>query len=323
MPVTYASLKNKDIDVFLGNWMPTMEADIEPYRDDRLGRDDRRRTSRAPSTRSRCRTTPADAGLKDFADIAKFKDKLDGKIYGIEPGNDGNRLILDMIAKPTSSASAGFELVESSEQACWPQAERAEKSSEWIVFLGWEPHPMNATIKMTYLDRRRRRLRPELRRRHGLHQRARRLLDDARTSASSLTNLKFTLPMENEIMGAILDDGEDAERGRGRVAEGQSRRARRLARRRHHLRRRRRGRGGQDALGADADSAKTAARRTAPSRRRDARQVPRMDLDRTDREHKIPVGAVGQGVLRLADRPTPTGFFDGLADGARLAASTA
>ena len=28
VPVTYASMKNKDIDVFLGNWMPTMEADI-------------------------------------------------------------------------------------------------------------------------------------------------------------------------------------------------------------------------------------------------------------------------------------------------------
>ncbi len=28
VPVTYTSLKNGDIDVFLGNWMPTMEADI-------------------------------------------------------------------------------------------------------------------------------------------------------------------------------------------------------------------------------------------------------------------------------------------------------
>ena len=41
----------------------------------------------------------ADEGLKDFADIAKFKDQLDGKIYGIEPGNDGNRLIHEMIDK--------------------------------------------------------------------------------------------------------------------------------------------------------------------------------------------------------------------------------
>ena len=34
MPVTYASLKNKDIDVFLGNWMPSMAADVKPFTDD-------------------------------------------------------------------------------------------------------------------------------------------------------------------------------------------------------------------------------------------------------------------------------------------------
>ena len=28
VPVTFASMQNKDIDVFLGNWMPTQEADI-------------------------------------------------------------------------------------------------------------------------------------------------------------------------------------------------------------------------------------------------------------------------------------------------------
>ena len=34
VPVTYASMKNKDIDVFLGNWMPSMENDIKAYRED-------------------------------------------------------------------------------------------------------------------------------------------------------------------------------------------------------------------------------------------------------------------------------------------------
>src|SRR5690349_25041172 len=33
VPVTYTSLKNKDIDVFLGNWMPTQAADRKPYED--------------------------------------------------------------------------------------------------------------------------------------------------------------------------------------------------------------------------------------------------------------------------------------------------
>ena len=56
-----------------------------------------------------------DQGLKDFADIAKFKDQLDGQIYGIEPGNDGNRLIQKMIDE-NQFGLGGFELVESSEQ---------------------------------------------------------------------------------------------------------------------------------------------------------------------------------------------------------------
>ena len=56
-----------------------------------------------------------DKGLKDFADIAKFKDSLQGKIYGIEPGNDGNRLVLDLI-KDDKFGLKDFQLVESSEQ---------------------------------------------------------------------------------------------------------------------------------------------------------------------------------------------------------------
>lgn len=32
VPVTYSSMANGDIDVFLGNWMPTMEGDIAQYR---------------------------------------------------------------------------------------------------------------------------------------------------------------------------------------------------------------------------------------------------------------------------------------------------
>jgi len=39
------------------------------------------------------------AGVKDFADIHKYKDKFGGNIYGIEPGNDRNRLIQTMIGR--------------------------------------------------------------------------------------------------------------------------------------------------------------------------------------------------------------------------------
>ena len=83
---------------------------------------------------------------------AKLYDdaSLGGKIYGIEPGNDGNRLIQSMIDSDAFGLK-GFEVVESSEQGMLAQVARATKRDEHVVFLGWEPHPMNANLKMTYL----------------------------------------------------------------------------------------------------------------------------------------------------------------------------
>ncbi len=35
VPITFASLKSKDVDVFFGNWMPSQTADIQAYLDDK------------------------------------------------------------------------------------------------------------------------------------------------------------------------------------------------------------------------------------------------------------------------------------------------
>ncbi|MHA1189890.1 MAG: choline ABC transporter substrate-binding protein, partial [Alphaproteobacteria bacterium] len=209
VPVTYASLKNNDIDVFLGNWMPTMEADLAPYRDDGsvdtvgVNLEGAKYTLAVPQA-------TFDAGLKTFQDIAKFKDQLEGKIYGIEPGNDGNRLILDMIEADTFGLK-GFEVVESSEQGMLSQVARATKRNEDVVFLGWEPHPMNANFDMAYLDGGDDIFGPN----YGgamvfTNVRAGYVAECANVG-KLLTNLTFTLAMENEIMGAILNDGEEAE----------------------------------------------------------------------------------------------------------------
>ncbi len=207
VPVTYASLKNKDSDVFLGNWMPTMEGDLAPYRDDGsveilgVNLEGAKYTFAVPDF-------VADGGLKDFADIAKFRDKLDGKIYGIEPGNDGNRLIQDMIDK-NAFGLKGFGLVESSEQGMLAQVARSVNRKEWVVFLGWEPHPMNANFEMTYLSGGDDWFGPNFggatvytNVRKGYSQ-------DCPNVGRLLKNLRFSLKMENEIMGAILNDSEE------------------------------------------------------------------------------------------------------------------
>ena len=114
VPVTYASLSNGDIDVFLGNWMPTMEGDIAPYREDGSVEVVRANLEGAKYTLATLAPT-AEAGLDDFAKIAEFRDELDGQIYGIEPGNDGNRVILEMM-EANAFDLGDFDLVESSEQ---------------------------------------------------------------------------------------------------------------------------------------------------------------------------------------------------------------
>jgi glycine betaine/proline transport system substrate-binding protein len=206
VPVTYASMKNQDIDVFLGNWMPTMEGDVRPYLDDGsvesvgANLEGAKYTLAVPSYL-------ADQGLKDFADIAEFQDQLDGQIYGIEPGNDGNRLILEMIEKDAFGLS-GFELVESSEQGMLAQVERATRGEEPIVFLGWEPHPMNTNFEITYLSGG-----DEVFGASTVYTNVRAgYLDECPNLGQLLKNLKFTAEMETQIMVAINGgaDPEDA-----------------------------------------------------------------------------------------------------------------
>ncbi len=207
VPVTYTSMAEGDIDVFLGNWMPTMEADIAPYRE--AGTVDTVRTNLEGAKYTLAvNKAAADLGIKDFADIAAQADALEGKIYGIEPGNDGNRLIQSMI-DGNAFGLEGFEVAESSEQGMLAQVARADKKGEPIVFLGWEPHPMNANFEMSYLTGGDDFFGPNL---GGAvvdtNTRAGYVAECANTG-KLLQNLSFSLAMENEIMGAILNDGQD------------------------------------------------------------------------------------------------------------------
>lgn len=209
VPVTYASLKNNDIDVFLGNWMPTMEADIAPYLEDNSVESLGANLEGAKYTLA-VNKAAFDGGLKNFADIAKFSDELGGKIYGIEPGNDGNRLIQDMIDKDAFDMK-GFKVVESSEQGMLSQVARAVKREKWIVFLGWEPHPMNANFELAYLEGGDDYFGPNL---GGatVHTNVRAgYTTECPNAGQFIQNLSFTLAMENQVMAAILDDGEEPE----------------------------------------------------------------------------------------------------------------
>ncbi len=208
VPVTYTSLADGDIDVFLGNWMPTMESDIAPYRDAGTVDTVRANLEGAKYTLA-VNKVAADLGIKDFADIAGQLDALEGKIYGIEPGNDGNRLIQDMIDSDAFGLS-GFEVAESSEQGMLAQVARADRRGEPVVFLGWEPHPMNANFEMSYLTGGDDFFGPNLGGATVYTNTTAGFADACPNVGKLLGNLEFSLAMENEIMGAILNDGTEA-----------------------------------------------------------------------------------------------------------------
>jgi glycine betaine/proline transport system substrate-binding protein len=185
VPVTFKSLSTGDLDAFLGLWLPTQQSMIGPYFD--KGQIDKvaKNLEGAKYTLA-VNKAAADAGVKGFADLDKHRDKFKGKIYGIEPGNDGNQIIQDMIDKDAFGLG-DWEVVESSEQGMLTQVQRAARRNLWIVFLGWEPHPMNRRFEMSYLD-------------GG---------DDYFGANFGGANLKFSLDTENEMMGYMLDDGLD------------------------------------------------------------------------------------------------------------------
>ena len=207
VPVTYTGLAQGDIDVFLGNWMPTMEGDIAPYRDAGTVDTVRMNLTGAKYTLA-TNAEGAKEGISDFGNIAEHKDALEGKIYGIEPGNDGNRLILDMISADKFGLG-GFELIESSEQGMLAQVGNADSAGKPIVFLGWEPHPMNANFEMTYLSGGDDVFGPNFGGAEVYTNTRAGYVAECPNTGKLLNNLEFTLAMENEIMGAILNDGVD------------------------------------------------------------------------------------------------------------------
>ncbi len=207
VPIGYEAMKKGEIDVFLGNWMPAQQH----FRDDLdatkaadvIGQN----LEGAKFTLAVPTATATKLGVADFKDLAAHADDFDSKIYGIETGAPANQNIQKMI----DSGDFGLKdwsLVELGEQAMLAQVTRAEKSGKGIVFLAWAPHPMNTAHELTYLSGGDDYFGPD----YG----GATVWTLARTgwavqcpnAAQFFKDLTFTVDMENEMMGLILDDGE-------------------------------------------------------------------------------------------------------------------
>ncbi|WP_276488209.1 choline ABC transporter substrate-binding protein [Ectopseudomonas mendocina] len=208
--IIFAGIQKGQIDAFLGYWKPIMDDNIKPFLDAGAVKvaaepslDDAVAVLAVPSY-------TADKGLITLADIARFKDELDGKIYGIEAGSGANTAIQKMI-DTNQFGLGGFKLVESSEAGMLAAVGRAVRNEKPVVFFGWKPHPMNLSMQITYLTGTEDVFGP----------------DDGAATVSTvtapdyaercpnanrlLTSLRFTSEQEAELMQPIMDRKQPAQ----------------------------------------------------------------------------------------------------------------
>lgn len=209
IPKTLEALKKKEADVFLGNWMPAMEKLTNPY----LAENSIDVVAQNLANAKYTLAVPSylyKKGLKNFQDIAKFKKKLESTIYASEPGSAGNLHILNMI-NSNDFGLKGWRIVESNEMGMLRNVKSAISAKKPIIFLGWEPHPMNTQFNIKYLaggDKY-----------FGADFGGSSVYTISRTGFTKLcpnlgkffTNLKFTLQQENEVMSIIMNHNADPE----------------------------------------------------------------------------------------------------------------
>jgi glycine betaine/proline transport system substrate-binding protein len=150
VPITFQGLKTGQIDVFLGNWMPAQSHLAKPLVENgeadllRANLENAKFTLAVPDY-------VAEGGVASFADLDRFGEKFERKIYGIDPGAPANQNI-DRMISADAFGLGDWTLVPSSEQGMLAQVTRKARREDWIVFLAWEPHPMNAKMDITYLS---------------------------------------------------------------------------------------------------------------------------------------------------------------------------
>jgi glycine betaine/proline transport system substrate-binding protein len=205
--VAYSALKENDMDVFLGNWRPVQDEEYKSYFDEGsvevlgINLEGAKYTLAVPQY-------VADQGVKSFDDLAAHADKFGSKIYGIEAGS--NKPLLDMVAANRHGLGE-WQIIESSEAAMLTQVANSVADKGWVVFLGWEPHPMNLDYKITYLSGGDVEFGPNF---GGATVRtiARKGFSTECPNAAKLfANLAFDLTYENYGMRMILGEGKSAD----------------------------------------------------------------------------------------------------------------
>jgi glycine betaine/proline transport system substrate-binding protein len=151
VPTVFQGLDTGDLDVFVEAWFPTMQTNYDEVDDvESVTTNLEQATFSIAVNQEAC-----EAGVTSHEDLARFADRFEEggtpTIYGLEPGNDGNKVVLDMIENDQYNLG-GWKLVESSTNGMLSEVDRRLGDGEWVAWTGWEPHWMNNRYNMCLLE---------------------------------------------------------------------------------------------------------------------------------------------------------------------------
>lgn len=151
VPTVFQGLDTGDLDVFVEAWFPTMQTNFDEVQDvESVTTNLEEATFSVAVNQEAC-----EAGVTSHEDLAEFADRFEEggtpTIYGIEPGNDGNQVVLDMIENDQYNLG-DWKLVESSTNGMLSEVDRRLGDGEWVAWTGWEPHWMNSRYDMCLLE---------------------------------------------------------------------------------------------------------------------------------------------------------------------------
>ncbi len=147
----YQGVASGDIDFHTDAWLPETHADYY----DKVARD----TVSLGPVYSRARLgwiVPdyvPEGQLDSIEDLKsdEVREKLDGKIIGIDPGAGLTRLS-EQAMEEYGLSDFGYELVISSGSGMTAALQRAIRNEDWVVVTGWSPHWKFGRWDLRYID---------------------------------------------------------------------------------------------------------------------------------------------------------------------------
>ena len=140
----YAGLANGDIDVTTTAWLPhTHKAYWEQYGDkvDYVHEN-------IPGSARIGLVVPSYVTINSIEEMNDVRDRLDGKIIGIDPGAG----LMQSTETAITEYGLDYELIASSGAGMAAELRSAINNNEWIVVTGWSPHWKFGRWDLKFLD---------------------------------------------------------------------------------------------------------------------------------------------------------------------------